>query len=250
MAPYNPLDKVQLAKSIREALEAEPVHDVPPERFLGAGVYALYYHGNFELYAPISDEACEVPIYVGRAVSTKSRRGLATRDADEVRKPALYGRLRKHSRSIDNAENLDAKDFSCRYLILDDVWVPLGESYMIDLYKPLWNGEVGEGFGINAPGAGRAGQKRSVWDTLHPGRDYAAERPAGKWTAEEVTERVRAHFAGQATVIEPEDEDDEAEAEEAEPRSAATPRATASASRTGTALPICRMARVRLPATK
>lgn len=46
---------------------------------------------------------------------------------------------------------------------------PLGESLLISRFRPLWNVIV-EGFGNNPTGGPRESQKRSPWDTLHPGR--------------------------------------------------------------------------------
>ncbi|MCH7885481.1 MAG: Eco29kI family restriction endonuclease, partial [Planctomycetes bacterium] len=54
---------------IQEAMRfmmRSPIHPLPPaDRFPGAGVYALYYNGNFPAYAPI--KGTETPIYVGKA---------------------------------------------------------------------------------------------------------------------------------------------------------------------------------------
>ena len=33
------------------------------------------------------------------------------------------------------AENLDVDDFECRYLIVDDIWIPLGETLLIGRFK-------------------------------------------------------------------------------------------------------------------
>lgn len=49
---------------------------------------------------------------------------------------------------------------------------------MIDFYRPLWNCTI-SGFGIHTPGSGRKKQARSVWDMLHPGREFAKELPEG-----------------------------------------------------------------------
>jgi hypothetical protein len=45
------------------------------------------------------------------------------------------------------------------------------ESALIRKYKPLWNTYV-DGFGIHAPGKGRARQQVSEWDSIHPGRPF------------------------------------------------------------------------------
>src|SRR5205823_2217690 len=53
--PYNPLDRVELGKSVERALLAQPLVPLPPTaRFGGAGLYAIYYTGSFHAYAPIA----------------------------------------------------------------------------------------------------------------------------------------------------------------------------------------------------
>jgi hypothetical protein len=45
----------------------------------------------------------------------------------------LFRRLKEHAESIRSAQNLDIKDFYCRFLVVDDIWIPLGESLVISL---------------------------------------------------------------------------------------------------------------------
>jgi hypothetical protein len=71
------------------------------------------------------------------------------------------------------------KAFYCRFLVVDDIWIPLGESLLIEKTKPLWNVIV-DGFGNHDPGKGRYNQQMSAWDTLHPGRDWAKKLQPGK----------------------------------------------------------------------
>jgi len=48
--PYNPLAKENLGKSVADALlEREIGRLPPPEKFIAAGVYAIYYHGPFKV---------------------------------------------------------------------------------------------------------------------------------------------------------------------------------------------------------
>ncbi|MGN0878536.1 MAG: hypothetical protein ACI4WT_03650 [Oligosphaeraceae bacterium] len=43
LAPFNPLDKRNLAESITDAMLARPVSKLPPSPFIAAGIYAIYY---------------------------------------------------------------------------------------------------------------------------------------------------------------------------------------------------------------
>ena len=73
-APYNPLDKINLGISVAEALLGrKPVALDGLERFNGAGIYALYYVGDFEAYRALSlrnagADGLVAPIYVGKAI--------------------------------------------------------------------------------------------------------------------------------------------------------------------------------------
>lgn len=70
--PFNPLDKRHLGASVANALLESETYPLPPEPFIGAGVYALYYLGDFPVYEVLAEVnrngqyAC--PIYVGKAV--------------------------------------------------------------------------------------------------------------------------------------------------------------------------------------
>lgn len=193
-APYNPLDKVHLAESVAKALLNQDVHPLAPPRFLGAGLYAIYYSGPFAAYERIAnanaDGACLWPIYVGRAVPAGTRTASADADASST---ALSTRLGQHRKSIDAAENLEVKDFACRYLVVDPLWIPLGESLLLSRFRPLWNVKV-DGFGIHDPGSGRSTQKRSSWDTLHPGRAFAMARPENERTSEELASEIKTYL--------------------------------------------------------
>ena len=130
------------------------------------GVYTIHYAGGFPAYADLGD----APLYVGQA-----------RD--------VGARLAQHAQSITQAENLRLEDFSCRWLILAPVWVGLTETILIDEYRPVWN--MLRGFGNHAPGSGRVGQQRSPWDTLHPGRPWAARLQDLPGGVEAVLETIR-----------------------------------------------------------
>ncbi len=193
VTPYNPLDKQHLAESAANALLKQEPETLPPEPFEGAGIYAIYYLGDFDAYrtlAEINREQLEAPIYVGKADPKGGRRG---GDWDAPAGPALSDRLRKHGRSVEQAQNLDVGDFRCRCLVLDDVWVRMAEKMLISWYKPLWNVVV-DGFGNNDPGNRRATQYRSPWDILHPGRPWSVKLAEGEATADDVRTKIAAHF--------------------------------------------------------
>jgi len=91
---------------------------------------------------------------------------------------------------------IDLADFYFRSLIVDDIWIPLGENMMIEQFKPVWNLVI-DGFGNKDPGMRRATQYRSPWDALHPGRQFAKKLASGENTSKMQTRRLKDYFAGQ-----------------------------------------------------
>lgn len=197
-APYNPLDKRNLADSIASALLKQPINSLSDcGTIVGAGVYAIYYVGNFKPYAPIvrinRDGAFSQPIYVGKAIPRGGRKGGFGADAAKSR--ALSARLRQHASSIEQVSNLDLDDFSFRSLVVDDIWIPLGENVLIEGFRPIWNLIV-DGFGNKDPGNRRATQYRSPWDVLHPGREFADKLAAGNVSESEIVGRISKFLSG------------------------------------------------------
>ena len=173
--PFNPLDKRNLGTSVAKALvEQKPKHLAGLHSFHGAGIYAIYYTGKFKPYASLSSRNQSddpvAPIYIGKAIPVGGRKGVALSDASKSK--ALFNRLREHAETIQAVANLDLQDFQCRYLVVDDIWIPLGESLLITQFSPLWNSLI-DGFGNHDPGSGRYKGLRPRWDLLHPGRAWA-----------------------------------------------------------------------------
>ena len=196
LPPYNPLDKENLGVSVADALlEQLPNPLFSIEKFLGAGIYALYYVGSFPAYQPISmrnvRDQFEAPIYVGKAVPEGARKGEVGIGTEPG--PVLIRRLKEHAKSIGEVENLDVEDFFCRYLVVEDIWIPLGESLLIEKFRPIWN-QVIEGFGIHTPGKGRKDQQRSKWDMIHSGRNFAAKHPPNEKSRDSIFEEIRHHL--------------------------------------------------------
>lgn len=175
--PFNPLDKQNLAASVAEALlgrKARPLGEL--ESFNGAGIYTIYYTGDFAPYVPLakrnSGGRLAAPIYVGKAVPQGARKGGV--GTGNTASKALFNRLKEHAESIEAVTNLKLKYFVCRFLVVDDIWIPLGESLLIAKFSPIWNTII-DGFGNHDPGKGRYQGMRPRWDVLHPGRSWAAK---------------------------------------------------------------------------
>lgn len=201
--PFNPLDRENLAASVGEALlEKEPVQLGELETFVGAGVYAIYYTGDFAPYRKLAHASADgrwrAPIYVGKAIPAGGRKGGASSNAKP--RPSLKKRLDEHAESIRSATStLNIKDFFCRYLVVEDIWIPLGENLMISRFSPIWNTLI-DGFGNHDPGKGRYNGLRPRWDVLHPGRGWAEkckERPETASTiAREIEDYLRTRPIG------------------------------------------------------
>jgi hypothetical protein len=212
--PYNPLARVELGKSVERALLARPLERLETflarrgGKFAGAGLYALYYLGPLPYYAAIAPPLQlpgETPIYVGRARPAGARQGALGLEST-TSDPVLFDRLREHAHSVRLAEehagrsgeaNLVLSDFLCRHLVADDIWVPMGEALLIGHYRPVWNVVV-DGFGNHAPGRGRTRQARSPWDTLHPGRGWAARLPESPRDPGEIGALAAEHLTNSA----------------------------------------------------
>lgn len=189
MEVFNPLDMENLAASIVAKITGmDPLPLKELERFNGVGIYALYYRGDFPAYGYFSrtvDPADWEPIYIGKASPPGGRRGLTT----VVNSPALFKRLSDHAKSINSAINLDIADFYVRWLVMEEFWIPLGESAMIRRHRPLWNTLL-DGFGNHAPGGGRKKGAKTRWDTVHPGRPWADEHPPNTFTSSQLEEEM------------------------------------------------------------
>ena len=167
-APYNPLDKLNLGKSVAEALlacDAHPLGGLSP--FDGAGIYVIYYSGPNPAYERLREANAAspvAPIYVGKAIPGGGRKGSDV--FSDIVGRFLYNRLGEHAESVRLAKNLDIADFQTRWLAVDDIWIPLGETLIISKFRPVWNLAL-DGFGNHDPGAGRYNGFRPLWDVLY-----------------------------------------------------------------------------------
>ena len=193
-AVFDPAHPAQIGRFVALALLAQPRVSlgVVDHRFYGSGIYALYYKGNSPFYKPLSKK--EHPIYVGKADPKDTN--AATPKAQGM---GLYGRLADHSKSVTKASaTLKVEEFECRYLVVQSGWQTAAEDYLIDLFKPIWNSETKKVFGIGKHGdkAETRGNKRSPWDTLHPGRTWAGhEKLVDQKSKETIGDELKEHFA-------------------------------------------------------
>lgn len=146
------------------------------EKFYGSGVYAIYYNGDFHAYTAISKK--EHPIYVGKADPVSQSSKTAIEQGDK-----LSGRLNEHRKNISKATStLCLEHFEYRALVVQTGWQSSAENFLIHLFRPIWNSEVGicYGFGKHGDDPTTRANLRSPWDTLHPGRDWAHREPSMK----------------------------------------------------------------------
>ena len=210
-APFNPLDKRNLAESVALAAlehDARPLTLETTEDVAGEGVYLIYYCGPFDAYEPLtrvnSPTSLTVPIYVGKALHAGGRKGIEDVDAGDPTGKPLRKRLREHLKSIEAAQNLDPAHFYFRHLSVDNTFVVLGENGLINKFVPVWNALI-DGFGNHAPGGKRGTSTRSRWDTLHPGRPWAVDLEDRTETAREIaddaSEYLRARISEPIRVV-------------------------------------------------
>ncbi|MBU1538215.1 MAG: Eco29kI family restriction endonuclease [Alphaproteobacteria bacterium] len=140
-------------------------------KFYGSGVYAIYYRGEYAPYLPLSGS--ETPIYVGQAAPSQ-----ANAHTPRDQGPRLAARLNEHRKNIAKADTtLKLADFEARFLVVQSGWETAAEDYLINLFRPIWNSETNILYGLGKHGddAETRANKRSPWDTLHPGRKWAAK---------------------------------------------------------------------------
>ena len=191
-AVFDPSNPKIIGRFVALALVAQPRASLAAvEKFYGSGVYAIYYRGSFPAYAQLSGS--ETPIYVGQAAPALSNARTPMEQGDR-----LARRLEEHRKNIEKAkETLAVSDFECRALVVQSGWETAAEDYLIHLFQPIWNSETNILYGLGKHGdaADTRGNKRSPWDTLHPGRKWAgAEKLVDARTPEQIGLDLDSHF--------------------------------------------------------
>ncbi len=179
---FDPSDPKIVGRMVSIALLAQPLvrlTDIRPS--YGSGVYAIYYTGDHPLYSGISGS--ETPIYVGKADP-------ANDDASTAREQGarLTSRLLEHAGTIATAANyadklpeglspLKLEDFQSRRLVCATNAQLVAEKHLIRTFWPVWNAETKACWGMSKHGdaATTRANKRSPWDVVHPGRQWALD---------------------------------------------------------------------------
>ena len=191
-AVFDPSNPKVIGRFVSLALVAQqrhPLADIP--RAYGSGVYAIYYDGPFPAYAPIS--GTETPIYVGQAAPAINSARTPLEQG-----PRLSSRLMEHGKNIAKATTtLEIDDFECRSLVVQSGGQTAAEDYLIHLFKPIWNSETSILYGLGKHGdsAKTRANKRSPWDTMHPGRKWAKDSAEDAKSHETIEAELKQHFA-------------------------------------------------------
>lgn len=191
-AVFDPSNPKVVGRFVSLALVAQqrhPLAEIP--RFYGSGIYAIYYRGPFAAYAPIASS--ETPIYVGQAAPALNNARTPMEQG-----PRLCARLSDHKKNIGKATTtLDLHDFEFRSLVVQSGWETAAEDYLIHLFRPIWNSETSILYGLGKHGddADTRGNKRSPWDTLHPGRAWAARSKEDAKSLTTIASELTRHFA-------------------------------------------------------
>lgn len=187
--PSNPKVVGRFVSLALVAQKRHPLSEIP--KSYGSGVYALYYRGPFTAYEPIA--GTETPIYVGQAapISNNAR-------TPREQGPRLSARLSDHRKNVIKASGtLAVEDFEFRSLVVQSGWETAAEDYLIHLFRPIWNSEVNILYGLGKHGddAATRANKRSPWDTLHPGRAWAAKSAEDAKSPLRIGQELTSHFA-------------------------------------------------------
>lgn len=189
---FDPSNPHLVGRFIAIGLIAQPrlaLGEVP--KTYGSGVYALYYKGAFAPYRPIRN--AETPIYVGTTTPAVPNARTPFEQG-----PKLSGRLGRHASNINKATStLSLDDFEFRSLVVQSGWEKQAESYLIHLFRPVWNKEVQiiSGFGKHGDSPDTRKHGRSPWDTLHPARSWAGRSTSDQKTEAEILAKLQTHFA-------------------------------------------------------
>ena len=135
---FNPLHPRNLARGIADALNDEPLLPLPPaERFEGAGVYALYYLGQFEPYE--TDRRREETDLCRQGGSRRDRVQGSHRISMRLLARYSLADSRSTRNQLTQPRTWTSADFKYRALVVDPFYANVAEVLLIQRWKPIWN---------------------------------------------------------------------------------------------------------------
>nr|WP_242551482.1 Eco29kI family restriction endonuclease [Pseudomonas sp. Marseille-Q1929] len=92
--------------------------------------------------------------------------------------------------------SLSIEDFECRFLIVQTGFQKSAKDYLIKFFTPIWNSETKICFGLgkHRDSSSTRANKRSPWDTLHPGREGANSSDQDQKPYEPILDQIANHF--------------------------------------------------------
>lgn len=188
---FDPSDPATAGRIVALTLISQPIHELSSiPSFYGAGVYAIYYKGAFAPYAALANS--DHPIYVGKADPSSASAKDAVSQGTK-----LSARLSEHAKNIAKATTtLSLDDFKCRFLIVQSGYQKSAEDYLISFFKPIWNSETRICFGLGKHGDSfeTRDNKRSPWDTMHPGRSWADKSSKDQKSSVQIISDIDKHL--------------------------------------------------------
>jgi Eco29kI restriction endonuclease len=150
---------------------------------------------------PFAIGHCYTPGPINSAREARARLTLQTdskRPESFAQGARLCGRLTDHRKNIGKAAaSLELADFEFRSLVVQSGWETAAEDYLIHLFRPIWNSETNILYGLGKHGdsATTRANRRSPWDTLHPGRAWAADSIEDAKSVAQINTELAKHFA-------------------------------------------------------
>jgi hypothetical protein len=183
LAKFFALKFIQQPRTKLSELESRP--------FYGSGVYALYYVGELvPAYSVIAKT--ETPVYIGKADPE-----VPFADTTREQGQELWKRLREHAKSIGKATStLKEADFEYRYGTIQSGMQTAVEDFLIRFFSPIWNDQTKICYGIGKHGDSSSTRrnKRSPWDTMHPGRPWADSAHADQIAKPDIEALIATHL--------------------------------------------------------
>ena len=132
----------ELCKDAVRAFNGTPVCGMPPPRFTGSGVYAIYCtakRGIYERYGnKVNRMGYNVPIYVGKAVP----KGWREENPEAFCSLPIKNQILFWQGEIEKTIGVSANDFHCRISQIDEQSLTLIDGMydtLIDAFHPVWN---------------------------------------------------------------------------------------------------------------